>query len=116
MERRRIIETNHEYFSTYNRYGTVSSNLKWFPLSKDEKLEHEVFIVQFEPESSSSLHKHKGYEEFYVIDGELIDDDGKVFKKGDYIRFEKGTKHSSYSKTGCTILVILHAGTNELTG
>ena len=116
MERRRIIETNHEYFSTYNRYGTVSSNLKWMPLSKDAKLEHEVFIVQFEPESSSSLHKHKGYEEFYVIDGELIDDAGKVIKKGDYIRFEKGTKHSSYSKTGCTILVILHAGTNELTG
>ena len=116
MERRRIIETKHEYFSPYNRYGTVSSDLKWLPLSKDEKLEHEVFIVQFEPESSSSLHKHKGYEEFYVIDGELIDDDGKVFKKGDYIKFEKGTKHSSYSKTGCTLLVILYEGTNELTG
>ena len=116
MERRRIIETNYEYFSTYNRYGPVSSDLKWLPLSKDEKLEHEVFIVQFKPESSSSLHKHKGYEEFYVIDGELIDDDGKVFKKGDYIKFEKGTKHSSYSKSGCTLLVILYAGTNELTG
>ena len=44
------------------------------------------------------------------------DDDGKVFKKGDYIKFEKGTKHSSYSKTGCTLLVILYAGTNELNG
>ena len=115
MERRWIIETKHEYFSPYNRYGTVSSDLKWLPLSKDEKLKHEVFIVQFEPESSSSLHKHKGYEESYVIDGELIDDDGKVFKKGDYIKFEKGTKHSSYSKTGCILLVILYAGTNELT-
>ena len=49
------------------------------------------------------------------IDGELIDDDGKFFKKGDYIKFEKGTKHSSHSKTGCTLLVILYAGTNELT-
>ena len=115
MERRRIIETKHEHFSPYNRYGAVSSGLKWLPLSKDEKLEHEVFIVQFEPESSSSLHKHKGYEEFYVIDGELIDDDGKGFKKGDYIKFEKGTKHSSYSKTGCTLLVILYAGRNKLT-
>ena len=116
MGRRRIIETKQEYFSPYNQYGTVSSDLKWLPLSKDEKFEHEVFIVQFEPESSSSLHKHKGYEEFYVIDGELIDDDGKVFKKGDYIKFEKGTKYSSYSKTGCTLLEILYAGTNELTG
>ena len=116
MERRRIIKTKHEHFSPYNRYGTIPSGLKWLSLSKDEKLEHEVFIVQFEPESSSSLHKHIGYEEFYVIDGELIDDDGKVFKKGDYIKFEKGTKHSSYSKNGCSLLVILYAGTNELNG
>ena len=81
MERRRTIETENEYFSPYDRYGAVSSGLKWLPLSKDQKLEHEVFIIKFEPESSSSLHKHKGFEEFYVIDGELIDDDGKVFKK-----------------------------------
>tara|TARA_B100000686_G_C16131456_1_gene637612 strand:+ start:168 stop:518 length:351 start_codon:yes stop_codon:yes gene_type:complete len=116
MERRKIIKTKHKYFSPYNRYGLVFSGLKWMPLSKDEKLEHEVFIVHFEPGSSSSLHKHQGYEEFYVIDGELVDDDGKVFKKGDYIKFEKGTQHSSHSITGCTLLVILYAGTNELTG
>ena len=114
MDRRRTIETEHEHFSPYHRYVTVCSGLQWLQLSKDEKLEHEVFIVKFEPGSSSSFHKHKGFEEFYVIDGELIDDDGKVFKKGDYIKFEKETKHSSHSKTGCTLLVILYAGTNEL--
>ena len=27
-----------------------------------------------------------GNEEFYVIDGELIDDDGKIFKTGDYVK------------------------------
>ena len=112
MERRMIIETELECFSPYNKYGTVCSGLTWIPLSKDEKLEHEVFIIKFEPGSSSSLHKHKGYEEFYVIEGELIDNDGTVFKKGDYIKFQKGTKHSSHSKTGCTLLVILYAGTN----
>ena len=116
MERRKIIETKHENFLPYKRYGTVSSGLKWILLSKDEKLEHEVFILQFEPESSSNFHKHNGFEEFYVIDGELIDDDGKVFKKGDYVKFGKETKHSSYSKTGCILLVILFAGTNELNG
>ena len=62
MERRRIIEIKHEHFSPYNRYGTVSSGLKWLLLSKDEKLEHEVFIVQFEQESSSNLNKLKRYE------------------------------------------------------
>ena len=107
MERRRIIETKHEYFSPYSRYGTVSSDLKWLPLSKDEKLEHEVFIVQFEPESSSSLHKHKGYEEFYVIDGELEDADGKIFKKGDFVTFEPNSEHNSHTKNGCLLIVFM---------
>ena len=98
----------------YNRYGKVSSGLKWIPLSEDENLDHEVFIIRFEADSSSNLHRHNGYEEFYVLNGELIDSDGKVFKKGDYIKFEKGSKHSSYSETGCTLLVILYGGKNEL--
>ena len=49
MERRRIVKTGHEYFSPYNRYGTVLSDLKWISLSKDEKNEHEVFLVKFFP-------------------------------------------------------------------
>ena len=114
MQKRQIIETRDEEFMEYNRYGEVISGLKWLPLSKDEDLQHEVFIIRFEAESSSSFHRHNGYEEFYVLDGELIDADGKVFKKGDYIKFEKGSEHSSFSKTGCTLLVILYGGTNEL--
>ncbi len=99
----------------YKRYDPVSSGLKNLLLSKDEKLEDEVFIAKFYAGSTSSFHKYKGYEEFYMIDGELIDDDGKVFKKGDYIKFEKGTEHSSNSKIGCMLLVILYSGTNEQT-
>ena len=96
MQKRQIIETRDEEFLEYNRYGEVISGLKWLPLSKDEDLQHEVFIIRFEAESSSSFHRHNGYEEFYVLDGELIDADGEVFKKGDYIKFEKGSEHSSF--------------------
>ena len=35
-----------------------------------------------DPGSKSLPHKHQGFEEFYVIDGELEDADGKIFKKG----------------------------------
>ena len=113
MEKRQIIETREEELLAYNRYGKLMSGLKWLPLSKDQNLEHEVFIIRFEANSSSSLHRHNGFEESYVLDGELIDADGKVFKKGDYIKFEKGSEHSSFSKKGCTLLVILYGGKNE---
>jgi len=39
------------------------------------------------------------------LDGELIDPDNKVFKKGDFITFEPGSSHSSYTKNGCLLLV-----------
>ena len=39
---------------------------------------------------------------------------GKLFEKGDFVRFEPGTKHSSYSNKGCTLLVILSGGKNQL--
>ena len=71
-------------------------------------------MFNFDLGSSSNFHRHNGNEEFYVIDGELIDDDGKIFKTGDYVKFEKGSEHSSYSKNGCKLLVILHGGTNEI--
>ena len=74
MEKRQIIETTKEKLLPNNRYGTVSKGLNWLPLSNDENLEHEVYIVHFEPDSSSNFHRHNGYEEFYVLNGELIDD------------------------------------------
>ena len=38
----------------------------------------------------------------------------KIYKTVDYVKFEKGSEHSSYSKIGCKLLVILHGGTNEI--
>ena len=51
--------------------------------------------------------------EFLMLDGELIDHDDKIFKKGDFITFEPGSSHSSYTKTGCLLLVFQRAR-NEL--
>ena len=58
-----------------------------------------------DPEAKSLPHEHTNYEEFLMIDGKLIDPDNKVFKKGDFITFEPGSAHSSYTKNGCLILV-----------
>ena len=66
-----------------------------------------------EPGAKSLPHKHINYEEFFMLDGELIDPDNKIFKKGDFITFEPESSHSSYTKTGCLLLVFQRAK-NEL--
>ena len=53
--------------------------------------------------------QRKDFEEFLILDGELTDPDNKVFKKGDFVTFEPGSTHSSYSKNGCLILVFMRS-------
>ena len=57
-----------------------------------------------EPGSKSTLHEHKNFEEFYILDGELIDPDNKIFTKGDLVTYEPGSTHSSYTKKGSAVI------------
>jgi len=57
--------------------------------------------------AKSKLHEHINFEEFIMLDGELIDLDNKILKKGNIVTFEPGSKHSSYTKDGCLILVFM---------
>ncbi len=112
-ELRKLIRTKSEGFRPYNRYGISLKGLQWLPLSKEE-MNQEIYLIRFEPGSQSHRHVHDGSEQFLVLDGDLTDDDGVVFKTGDFVRFEPGSEHSSYSEHGCTLLVILTGGRNRL--
>ena len=108
---RKLIRTPDEKFQTYNRYGKTLPGVEWLPLSGGAEANKEVYLIRFSPGSRSHPHIHQGSEEFLVLDGELTDHDGVVFRSGDFVRFEPGTEHWSFSEKGCTLLVILTGGT-----
>ena len=110
---RNLIRTPDAKFQTYNRYGKTLPGVEWLPLSGGAEADKEVYLIRFGPGSRSHPHIHQGSEEFLVLDGELTDDDGMVFRPGDFVRFEPGSEHSSFSEEGCTLLVILAGGTNQ---
>ena len=60
-----------------------------------------------EPGTKSLHHEHTGFEEFLMLEGELIDLDGKIFKKDEFVSFKPGSRHSSYTKNGCLVLVFM---------
>ena len=100
-------------FGPYDRYGRPVSALSWVNVSWDAERAQGSFLLRFEPGGQSLPHEHMGYEEFFVIEGELIDDDGRVFRAGDFVSFEPGTVHSSSSPGGCLLAVFMR-GDNRL--
>lgn len=62
-------------------------------------------LYKMEPGSKSGAHEHLGLEQFYVVEGELIDNDGTLYREGDLVCLDEGTQHSSYSPNGCLLVV-----------
>ena len=78
-------------------------------ITYDQKTGQGTYILKMEPGAKSKLHEHVNFEEFIMLDGQLIDPDNNVFKKGDIVTYEPGSQHSSYTKNGCLILVFMRA-------
>ena len=64
-------------------------------------------IYRMAPGSSSQPHEHTCHENFYVIEGEVEDNDGFVYRAGDFVLLRRGTQHFSTSKTGATLCVFV---------
>ncbi|SFS59172.1 cupin domain-containing protein [Marininema halotolerans] len=62
-------------------------------------------LVRYHPGGESPLHEHTGFEFAYVLDGEMITNQGKV-KKNDLMLLPPGSRHRSRSETGCLALIV----------
>ena len=112
---RRILPTNGAEFRPYDRFGEPIPDLSWLPLSGElHNGEFECFLLRMEAGTGSRPHEHTGIEEFLMLDGELIDYDGTRFATGDFVHFEPGSKHSSHTPGGCTLLVMLRGKNRAL--
>ena len=107
MKNRKIINPTKLKFTPFNSYGKTISGMSWHKISYDKNTGAGTYILKMAPGARSLKHKHQNYEEFYVLEGELIDEDNTTFNKGDFISYKPGSQHSSFSKKGCLLLVFL---------
>ena len=114
MSKRKITNFNNLKFEPFDNYGAAIPGMSWHKISYNKETGQGSYILKMEPGAKSLSHKHINYEEFLMLDGELIDPDNKIFKKGDFITFEPGSSHSSYTKTGCLLLVFQRARNEPL--
>ena len=107
MKKKIIKDIKKLRYKPYSNYGKSIKGMSWYKISYDQKTGQGSYILKLEPGTKTLSHKHINYEEFYVLDGELLDEDKVNLKKGDFVSFRPGTYHTSYTKNGCILLVFM---------
>ena len=113
MIKRKLTNPFNVELVPFDNYGSVIPGMNWHKITYNKETGQGTYILKMDPETKSLPHQHINYEEFIMLDGELIDPDNKILKKGDIVTFEPGSNHSSYTKKGCLILVFMR-GKNKL--
>ncbi len=114
MSKRKITHLNQLKFKPFNKYGETIKGWYWHKISFDEKTNFGTYISKLDPGTKTLPHIHTGHEEFLILEGELIDSDGTIFKKGDFISYEPNSFHSSYTNKGCLILTFMRGQNSKI--
>jgi anti-sigma factor ChrR (cupin superfamily) len=92
-------------FLPYDLEGPVQPEMSWLPVSFDRKTQPGTYLMRIQPGAVTIPHDHPGMEEFLVLEGDLVDSDGTTFGPGDFVSYEAGTHHNSWTETGCLLAV-----------
>ncbi len=92
---RRIYATASLKMRPYDLDGPLQPEMSYAPLSHDARSERGSYLMRMEPGAATIPHVHAYREEFLILEGEAIDDDGTVLKPGDWIVYEPGTRQSA---------------------
>ena len=114
LANRRVVSRADLDFRPYDRYGAPIPGMSWHPVTDERESGEASFFLKFEPGARSRPHEHVATEEFLMLEGELVDPDGRVFKAGDFVSYPPGSRHASHSPGGCVMLVFLRARNRTL--
>jgi quercetin dioxygenase-like cupin family protein len=99
----------------YHLQGEVQADLTWCNLSYDETTGMGLFLIKFAPGAASIAHEHLDFEEFVVLDGDIRDSDGTLYRPGDCVSLRPGSRHLSVAgKKGVITAVFVRGGFRTL--
>ncbi|MEM7733689.1 MAG: cupin domain-containing protein [Pseudomonadota bacterium] len=108
---------NHRTVTTFDKDGfellempgLPGEQVFWKNVSFDEATGQGSYLLVMEPGTRCNPHRHNGPEEFYIIEGDLEDCDGHMYRAGEFVSLSGGSEHFSVTLSGCK-LVVTHRG------
>jgi mannose-6-phosphate isomerase-like protein (cupin superfamily) len=100
-----VLNASRAPYKSFDLEGAPCPGVSYLPIDDKRPPGTGLYIFKMEPGAISTAHEHTSDEMFYVLDGELIENDGTVYRPGDMVLLKAGTQHSSHTHDGCTLLV-----------
>ena len=104
--KRLIFHTASTPFDPYDFDGPVQEDMSYLKLDYDPDSGQGAYLIRMEPGAETIAHVHKRREEYYIIEGDLVESDGTVLGPGDYVVYHPGSRHNSRTENGCLLLGI----------
>ena len=103
---RTIVNVHDASFGPYDLEGPAQDDMSLLSVSYSPETRRGIYVIRMEPGAVTIPHTHECMEEFLILEGELIESDGTVLKKGDLASYRPGTRHNSRTETGCLLIGI----------
>ena len=105
-DKRKIIRTADTPFKPYDFDGPIQPDMELLTLSHDTHTHQGAYMIRMQPGAETIRHVHRRREEYLILEGDLIEDDGTVLGPGDYVIYPPGSAHNSRTKNGCFLIGI----------
>ncbi|MEY9843032.1 cupin domain-containing protein [Streptacidiphilus sp. MAP5-3] len=91
----------------YVQPGREAVDVRWLYTGDDTGPDGaEAYIAHFRPGAHGDLHRHLGFELLFILDGELVNDNGDRYQPGTLVVEHPDSIHRVSSPKGCKMLVI----------
>ena len=85
---------------------TILPGFSFIPVAEDEQGAWKSYWMRLQPGARSLDHRHDSTELVVILDGVFTDHDGTDFLPGQTVSYPAGSRHSTSSNEGCTVLVV----------
>jgi len=105
----RVVNLKDAEFEPWDPEGITEKGTSILQLNPSAPKGVGFYIYKMEPGARSAPHRHGGAEEFVILEGEIHENNGTVFRAGDVVWLAPGTEHDSYAPHGAVIAVYAEA-------
>ena len=104
---RKIVNISDADFKPWELPGGGSSGQSFVQLNESNPDGVGFHLFRMAAGTTTDSHRHTGDEEWFMLEGDLKDNDGTCYKAGDLVWMKEGTEHNSYTEHGCTLVVFI---------